>query len=492
MPFGTIQLAAYNDEDIHLTFRPDITFFKKIYKRHSMFSSEARQQYFSSVTNFGLSSSCIIAMNGDLLGNVYLSGTLPYINVPRTYSNTKLDSFCKFRFVDYPGIAMIKNASLEVNGKTISSMDNKYIYSQLVLSNFNNIGEKRNHTKGLNKLTGHVEELLRYNTNVNSHSINIPIPFYFTRSSSSSLPLIALQKSEVKINIEFNQLKDILIYGPTHCIDIKQTGYCIQNNFFSMTGDSNSKRIKVYGVDSDSYSYKSLLYFNFEFGQFPLEIDMTLQDSEGCEITIYGNLQQSGINENYTGNAGCEMTCEYIYLSNRERKLFASREHHYLMEEVSIIRKLNITSNYNRINIGLKNIAIELLVMGTLNTWEYSKECFKTLDKHKSIVKSIGLTVNGSEILSLQDSIVTQYVTKYETHSTAFIDNGIHCIPFSLAPEIQSISGYLNMSQYDDIKLELKMRNDVSETNPANLYVYVRSINFLYIHDGIAELVFTN
>ena len=63
---GLIQLVAYGAQDVYLTGDPEITFFKKIYKRHTNFSTEPMQQVFNSLPEFGRSATCTINKNGDL------------------------------------------------------------------------------------------------------------------------------------------------------------------------------------------------------------------------------------------------------------------------------------------------------------------------------------------------------------------------------------------------------------------------------------------
>jgi hypothetical protein len=48
--------------------------------------------------------------------------------------------------------------------------------------------------------------------------LQVPLQFWFCRNVSLSLPIIALEYSEVKINIEFSDIRDCIIAGPTHYV----------------------------------------------------------------------------------------------------------------------------------------------------------------------------------------------------------------------------------------------------------------------------------
>ena len=64
-----IQLAAKGQSNLYLTQKPEITYFKAVYKRHTNFSIEPMPQYFSSVPNFGTKVSCTLSKTGDLVNN---------------------------------------------------------------------------------------------------------------------------------------------------------------------------------------------------------------------------------------------------------------------------------------------------------------------------------------------------------------------------------------------------------------------------------------
>ena len=58
MSGASIQIAAKGQTNIYLSGKPEITFFKAVYNRHTYFSIECIPQYFSSIRNFGRKVSC--------------------------------------------------------------------------------------------------------------------------------------------------------------------------------------------------------------------------------------------------------------------------------------------------------------------------------------------------------------------------------------------------------------------------------------------------
>ena len=67
-----MQLVAYGAQDIYLTGNPQITFFKVVYRRHTNFSMESRQQTLNGTVDFGSRVSCTIDRSGDLVGRMYV------------------------------------------------------------------------------------------------------------------------------------------------------------------------------------------------------------------------------------------------------------------------------------------------------------------------------------------------------------------------------------------------------------------------------------
>ena len=234
---GLMQLVAYGAQDLYLTANPQVTFFKQLYRRHSNFSMEAIEQTFNGVANFGKRVTCTIARNGDLISKMYLQATLPAV--------AAADISGSFSWIPYVGQYLIKQIELEIGGQLIDRQygDWLHIWNELTLP----VGKKLNYVRMVNGLggvvlsagagncgDGCVDSEARCATNsyladvasmgtdalvcedVGSPSASaclaektlyIPLEFWFNRHYGLALPLIALQYHEVKVNLEFNELK---------------------------------------------------------------------------------------------------------------------------------------------------------------------------------------------------------------------------------------------------------------------------------------------
>ena len=53
MPGGLLQIASSGIQDFYLTNKPEITFFKKIYRRHTNFSIQTNEISIDQEVNYG-------------------------------------------------------------------------------------------------------------------------------------------------------------------------------------------------------------------------------------------------------------------------------------------------------------------------------------------------------------------------------------------------------------------------------------------------------
>ena len=69
---GILQLLAKGVQDTMLSGNPEITFFKKVYKRYTNFGIEQMEQVFIGEKAFGKRLRCKIDFKGDLLKDIYI------------------------------------------------------------------------------------------------------------------------------------------------------------------------------------------------------------------------------------------------------------------------------------------------------------------------------------------------------------------------------------------------------------------------------------
>ncbi len=78
MSGGLIQLVTSGQQDVALTYKPEITFFKKVYRRHTMFALEFKEIYTEQQANYGDKISFNLT-DGDLIYRCFVQVDLPQL-----------------------------------------------------------------------------------------------------------------------------------------------------------------------------------------------------------------------------------------------------------------------------------------------------------------------------------------------------------------------------------------------------------------------------
>ena len=196
-----MQLVAYGAQDVYLTGNPQITFFKVVYRRHTNFSIESIEQTFSGQADFGKKVQCTVSRNGDLIGRTYLQVQLPALAATNGTGT--------IQWVSKLGETLIDNVNIEIGGQEIDKQygDWLHIWSALSLPT----GQK----DGYASMIGDISALTVGHPTLPSKTLYIPLQFWYARNPGLALPLIALQYHEVKFNLQFRPLSDLIITTPS-------------------------------------------------------------------------------------------------------------------------------------------------------------------------------------------------------------------------------------------------------------------------------------
>ena len=154
-----------------------------------------------------------IEKKGDLLYGLYLIIKLPKLSVSNLNINPKLNDNdpngnYRLKYVDYIGNVLLDKVSLYINGNLIDEITGDYmqVYIDLYVSDSN-----RKSMIGLDNICN------KPNLKMESETIYIPLKFWFTMSNDKPLPLIALQYSDIYIDVKFKNFNN--------CISILEYNY---------------------------------------------------------------------------------------------------------------------------------------------------------------------------------------------------------------------------------------------------------------------------
>lgn len=194
---GVLDLVAKGGQDVFFICNPEISFFKKVYKRHTNFSTD--KQKFLIDTDFGRTVMFTIPKNGDLLKSFFLQIELPTLSLTQ-----------KIGYINYIGYSIIDYVELYIGGQPIDKITGEFMYIQ------NEIIFTETQKKAYNKMVGGNSDVVNFdidNRNLPGTYI-IPLNFWFTQDIGLALPLVALQYHDVELKIKLRSLKDIYIASP--------------------------------------------------------------------------------------------------------------------------------------------------------------------------------------------------------------------------------------------------------------------------------------
>lgn len=506
MGAGIILLGAYGRLDLYISYKPEITYFKIVYKRHTYFSMEFIDQYFAITPNFGTKTSCVLFNNGDLVSDLFLNIQLPvltkYINYP---NSPEMDSLFAIRWVDYIGFSIINSIEMQIGGKTVQKLNGDWLYIYYNLIGFRNpYRDLGSHESGLKKLVGHYDDVIGYTSQKNSFSLNVPIPFWFTKNPGSALPLNCINFSEVKINLELLHLSQLIIYGPQYVITVKESICSFRKYEYIYQGNS-------VGVFFGFIPASRNLYFNLIKGSFitctnSVEIEcintilnsetLLITNSSGAFMTPNTNMNGTGISFNPNLNIiNCTLSANYIFLENEERKRFYNTKQEYIIDEIQYYTNSQLVSASNSVLVNFVNPVIEIAWFIQLNSNLTNLDYYNYTDsydvnKGNNLILLIDILTNGYQVFSQRNADYTEYITIFESHLKAKQVKGLNYYSFSVKPEYTQPSGTCNFSKIEKVFLEFILTNVINYNNTATIKIIGRNYNILRIVNGIGELVF--
>jgi hypothetical protein len=184
--------------DDFLTNKPEMTFFKNTYKKHTNYSFDwvdvnidRGNVDFGEKIVFKMSNS-----NYDMIQDCVLKIVLPQIESP---NSTDL-----INWIDKVGHAIIKKITLKIgNDKVIVTHNGEYmeIHNQLNMQN-----EK---LKTYYNMIGYNKTFVEKTLTTNPYVLYIPLIFWFNKDIGLSLPICAIQNHDVTIEIELQQLSKL-------------------------------------------------------------------------------------------------------------------------------------------------------------------------------------------------------------------------------------------------------------------------------------------
>ena len=415
-----MQLVAYGAQDIYLTGNPQITFFKVVYRRHTNFATESIEQVFNGTAGFGKKVIATVSRNGDLIGPTYLQVTLPSLTLSTPANNW-------VGWTNSIGHALIDYVEVEIGGQKIDKHYGEWLEIWAELT------QTAEHWDGFNEMVGRLAAPMSMWTNaVTDNTYYVPLQFWFNRNPGLALPLIALQYHEVKINIQFRPLNQLIRSGSTSITPVNGSG--------SGTPEITSAALWI------DYTY--------------LDTDERRRFAQVSHEYLIEQLQFTG---QETVSAGSN--------SPKPRLNF----NHPVKELVWVIRRdavatagdyLDGNQWFNFLGTNASGEEVDML--------SYAK-----------------LLLNGHDRFATRAAKYFRLVQPYQCH-TRISRGGIYVYSFGLKPEEHQPSGTCNFSRIDNAQLQLTLDSTINASDNKSIFIFATNYNVLRIMSGMGGLAYSN
>ena len=536
---GLLQLVAYGAQDVYLTGNPQITFFKTVYRRHTNFSIESIKQTFNGTADFGSDVSVTIQRNADLIGRIYLETTLPQINVSDSITSTDNTTYKAFRWLNWIGHVLLKTAEIRIGGQIIDKQHGEWLHI------WNELSQDEGKKSGYAEMIGNVPQLTQIHSSntrsaenngkdciIESYDLSIPLQFWFCRNPGMSLPLIALQYSDINLNLVFRTFDE--------CIWATTQNTSTTNQFVTSTGVNSigSKSLSstnvyvdyIYLDTEERRRFASVAHeYLIEQVQFKgeeninalsnsIKINFTHPVKELVWVIQPTNFVQKDYTQSRAGRQYFNFTdlWDYSGFTGTPESYSGhgmpggkgSQNLFYGLPNIDVNGELNtnngwsnslISSNINKSNAGYNDIS-NYTKRNNVNTLQsrtglWSLSGSQLLDEGKNPVVTGKLVLNGNDRFTERKGKYFNTVQPYQHHSNCPAP-GINVYSFAITPEDHQPSGTCNFSRIDNAHLNITVTsNTISSTynsGNAKIRVYAVNYNILRIMSGMGGLAYSN
>jgi len=538
---GLLQIVAYGSQDIYLTGNPQITFFKAVYRRHTNFSMESIKQTINGTADFGEEVNVTLQRNADLVHKMYIQVKLPSIDISEgNGTNSDNSNFRAFRWLNWIGHVLIKDVEISIGGQKIDKHYGEWLHI------WNELSQSPGKTGGYAEMVGNVPKLTQiYSSNTASSTENkspeytlyIPLQFWFCRNPGMALPLIALQYSDINININFRDLNDC-IWANKQTSTSSTTSYNASSGkdvFSTLPKISGSGNTNVYAdyiyLDTDERRRFSQVPHEYLIEQLQFNGNDTLSSStnniklnfthpvkEIIWVVQPTNYRSNGYSQSRAGKQYFNYTDLWDYSGFTGTPEPASgpgmvggkniQNLWYGLPNVQLQGSLKYDKNtwnrsntsYTNQNAGYTDIKDYTKSNGVVNVdnsvglWSLNNEV-ALLDGGNNCISKAKIVLNGNDRISEREGKYFNLVQPYQHHTTCPAP-GINVYSFALKPEDHQPSGTCNFSRIDNAHLNITVTDNTIGTtyNSGSAYIKIYAINYniLRIMSGMGGLAYSN
>ena len=507
---GLFALVAYGNQNIILNGNPDTTYFYKVFRKYSHFSEESVTANFDGPNELSWDQNLQIRLRiqrvADLVRDMYFTFTIPDI-YSKYIPPTQRGSQFNFAWTRYLGCRIIQNCAFFIGGTKVQEFDGDYIYfkakadmDQTTFSKWSAlVGDTPELTNPALGIYGGGSETVGYPTvypdtasnpqinrpSIYGQDITVPLPFWFGDSPTQSIPLIALQQHECEIQITLRSIRELYtLFDPS--------GYRVHPEYKQIGSSSNAQiNLPEYAINNDTSS---------QIRYFLTDISASIPPLN----TWFFNPR---------------LQATYIYITDDERKTFATNPINYIVHQVT---RFNFPAVYTRklLDMETHNLISRLLIVPRRtdsipyrNDWTNLSNWYSTRTPYIptpnipapdqliwstgrfipqtqfDIVRTLKIFCDGNELQEEKTANYFNTIVPWKYTSGNATNSGMLIYPFSLSSPSAQPTGTINASRIKKFQLDFNPWQLPVNTNYVyDVTIYVESINWLVIASGMGGL----
>ena len=455
MTGGLLQLVAYGAQDLYLTGNPQTSLFVTAYKRHTNFSMESIQQFFTGEFGFGKKIFCNLDRIGDLVSKIFLEIKLPSLD---SFGKEDEDGEFTVGWVNSLGFALIDYVELEIGGTVIDKHYGMWMEIWYELST--PIGKR----KSGDILIGKDDQVPDINERKGPYRLYIPLMFWFCRHPGMALPLIALQYQDVRINIQFNRLQ--YLWNSTN--GKLDNDKCLK--FTDKYIDINNASLYVDYIFLENEERK--LFVNKKHNYLIEQVQINTQSYETGVTDIIFNMD----------------------FSHPVKEIFWIIQNTYVLEQTS---KNEIMRGNEIFNFSDRPYASGLSPLVGPGGEYYNRNTPYGSGVPADPMEGAEIQFEGQPRVQYRDSSFYRLVQPFQYHTNS-PNSFIYMYSFALNPEEIQPSGACNFSRLDHVDMRIKLVSNNKGTTIEETYLieprinmFALNYNILQIASGMAGLAYS-
>ncbi len=434
------------DEDIIDIYNKSPLFDYSIEKKNKYTKGDT-MYYSQGSTNWSNTIRFHIEKTGDLLYGLYVKIKLPKLSIEHLSvlpEQSEVDFTSKYRvmWTDFVGNAIVEKASLYINGQLIEEQYGDYMqaYTDLYVSDWNR-----------KAMLGMDDILNKPNLKIDSEIIYVPLRFFFCTDSKKPLPVIALQNSEIYVDIKFRDFHE--------CICVLEL----------VNGELTHTNITHKQVQLEEVSLLGCFYY------VDLEERISLATRE-YEILVH---QTQVKTKEMTSQATLEIDFNHVV---KDIIFFIQPKSHIQYGEY-----FNWTGK-------MKYLPVELGSINQTTLWK--------LEPEKHLLNKARILFNGVERIEWRDNKYFYFLQNHENYKNS-LETYVYVYSFNVNPSKETNYSGCNFSRLSNAQLQVVGQNNnfVVDTNPIKTYpsydsailkCYATNFNVLVIKNGVCGLKYSS